>query len=92
MHAAFDIRVAHGVLQGQRVHHGGQHAHVVGRGTVHAGSAAGHATEDVAAADHHGDLDAQLHDLGNVIDHAFDGGAVDAEGIVAHQGLTGKFK
>ncbi|SOY46183.1 hypothetical protein CBM2587_A160060 [Cupriavidus taiwanensis] len=92
LHAAFDIGVAHRVLQRQRVHHGGQHAHVVGRGTVHAGGAAGDAAEDIAAADHHRHLHAELHDLGNVVHHRLDGRAVDAEGIVAHQGFTGQFQ
>jgi hypothetical protein len=77
---------------GQRIHHRGQHAHVVGRGAVHAGSTASDAAEDVAAADDDRDLDTQLHDFGNVIDHALDGGTVDAEGIVAHQGFAGQFQ
>ena len=40
----------------QRVHDGRQHAHVVGGGAVHALGGAGEAAEDVAAADHDGDL------------------------------------
>ena len=42
----------------ERVHHGGQHAHVVGLGAFHAGRGAGDAAEDVAAADHDADLHA----------------------------------
>jgi hypothetical protein len=46
------------VLQGEGVDDGGQHAHVVGLGAVHAGAGAGHAPPDVAATDDDGDVDA----------------------------------
>ena len=48
------------VLQRERVDHGGEHAHVVGAGAVHAARRAGHAPPDVAAADDDRDLDAEL--------------------------------
>jgi hypothetical protein len=51
-----------------------------------------HAAEDVAAADHDRHLHTQLRDFGDLIDHALDGGTVDAEGIVAHQGFAGQFE
>jgi hypothetical protein len=51
-----------------------------------------HATEDVAAADDHRQLHAQLLHLSNVGDHAFDGGAVDAERIVTHQRFARQFE
>ena len=44
------------ILQRQRVHDGGQHAHVVGGGAIHAHGGTGEATEDIAAADHDTDL------------------------------------
>ena len=47
------------VLQRQRVDDRGEHAHVVGLGAVHAGTGAGHAAPDVAAADD--DRDVDLH-------------------------------
>ena len=53
-----------GVLQGQAVEHGGQHAHVVGGGLLDdlaAGAELG-AAEDVAGADDDGQLHAALHD------------------------------
>ncbi len=49
-----------GILQGEGVLHGGDHADVVAGGAVHAARGGGHAAEDVAAADHDGDVDAQL--------------------------------
>jgi hypothetical protein len=40
------------VLDGERIHHGGEHAHVVGGTAVHAAGRPGDAAEDVARADH----------------------------------------
>ena len=45
-------------LQGQRVHHRRQHAHIVGGGAVDALGRAGQAAKDIAAAHHHADLGA----------------------------------
>ena len=44
-HAAGNIVVLKGILQGKRVHNGCQHAHVVGLGALHATGSAGHAAE-----------------------------------------------
>ena len=91
-HARRHALLAHRVGQRERVHHGGEHAHVVGGGAVHADRAAGHAAEDVAAADHDRDLAPELRHLLDLAHHAHDRGAVDAVGIVAHQGLAGEFQ
>jgi hypothetical protein len=80
--------LVHGIGQRQRVHHRGQHAHVVGGGAVHADRTTRHAPEDIAAADDHRHFDAHAGHLGHLLHHAHDGGAVDAEGVVAHQRLT----
>ena len=48
------------VLQRQPVHHRGDHAHVVGLGLVHALARALQATPEVPAADHDGQVDAEL--------------------------------
>src|SRR5690606_10721046 len=48
------------VLQGERVHHRAEHAHVVGPAAVHPALAQFGAAEEVAAADDHRDLDAVL--------------------------------
>lgn len=92
LHAGVDTLVLERVLQGKRVHDGGHHAHVVGGGAVHALRTRGDATEDVATADDDGQLDASGGDFGDLIGHADDGGAIDAECIVAHQRLAGKFE
>ena len=79
-------------LQRQRVHHRGQHAHVVGGGAVDALGRAGQAAEDIAAAHHHADLGAGglglVHIAGDAV-HDID---VDAEAVIAHQRLAGDFE
>ena len=51
-----------------------------------------HAAEDVAAADHDADLDAELGHLRDLGDDALDGRAVDAVGVIAHQGFAGELE
>ena len=46
------------ILEGQRVHHGGEHAHVIGRRAVHPLGRTGEAAKNVAAADDDRDLGA----------------------------------
>ena len=52
-----------GVLEGEAVHHGREHADVVAGGPVHALGGGRQAAEDVAAADDDADLDAERVDL-----------------------------
>ncbi len=87
-HASHQALLVHGIGQGQRVHHGGQHAHVVSGGTVHADRAARDTTENIAPTDHHRHLHTQAGDFGDLFHHADDGGAVDAKGVIPHQRLT----
>jgi hypothetical protein len=84
LHTRLDTGVAHGVLQCERVHHGGEHAHVVGRCTVHTGRTACHAAKNITAADDDRELRAHAHHFRDVCHHPFDCRAIDAEGIVAH--------
>src|SRR3989440_1611308 len=83
---------AHRVLKRERVHHRGEHSHVVGGGAVHPGRARRHAPEDIAAADHHADLHAQARDLRDLADDGLDGLAVDAESIFPHQRFARQFE
>lgn len=55
------------------VHHGREHAHIVGVDPVHAAGAAHHAAPDVAGADHERDFDALVHDFLDLPDHLADG-------------------
>ncbi len=52
LHAGRDAEPLQRALHRQRVNHRRQHAHVVGRGALHADRRARQAAEDVAAADH----------------------------------------
>ena len=72
----------------ERVHHRGQHAHVVGLGAFHAGGGAGDAAEDVAAADHDADLHAHADHVADIGGDGADGVVVEAELAPAHQGLA----
>ena len=54
------------VLQGQAVHDGAEHAHVVGARAVHAALVQLGAAEVVAAADHDGHLGPAAHDVGDL--------------------------
>ncbi len=83
-HAAFLQRGLHG----ERVHHGGQHAHVVRLGAFHAGGGAGDAAEDVAAADHDADLHAHGDHVADIGGDGADGVIVEAILAAAHQGFA----
>ena len=85
-------RFSSALLHGQGVHHGGQHADVVGLGALHAGGGAGDAAEDVAAADHHADLDAHGDDVADIGGDGADRLVVQAILAPAHQGFAGEFQ
>ena len=91
-HARRHAQLLQRVLQGQRVHDGGQHAHVVGGGAIHALGGAGQPAEDVAAADHDGDLGARRHGIPDLAGEALHHRHVDAVGGLAHQRLAGKLQ
>lgn len=84
-HAAGNIVVLKGILQGKRVHNGCQHAHVVGLGALHATGSAGHAAENVAAADNNADLMANGEQLLDLLGKMVGNLGVDAILAVAHQ-------
>ena len=54
------------ILHGQAVDDGGEHAHVIAGGAIHALRAGGHAAEDVAAANDDADFDAEALNLCDV--------------------------
>ena len=58
-HAGRLARLLHRELDGERIHDGGQHADRIGAGALDAGIGTLDAAKEVAAADHHGDLDAE---------------------------------
>lgn len=92
LNAGLDAVVAAGVLESHGVHDRGEHAHVVARGAVHAGGAECDTAEDVAAAHDDADLNAELDDALDFLNHAGKNRTVDAEAVFAHQGLAGKLE
>ena len=91
-HAAGNIVVLEGILQGERVHNGCQHAHVVGLSTLHATGSAGHTAENIAAADNDADLMANGEQLLDLLGKVVGNLGVDAILAVAHQCFAGKLK
>ena len=81
-----------GVLQGDAVDHGGQHAHVVGGGAVDAQLAGPDAAEKIAAAGDDGDLDSQVVDFLDLGSDAADDVMVDAERVLALQGFAAELQ
>src|SRR5207302_328874 len=71
------------VLQGERVEHGGQHAHVIGRGPLHAAVGGVDPPVDVPPADDQRDLDAHRGDLRDLRRDVLDHPRVDPERLVA---------
>ena len=79
------------LLQVQRVHHGPEHAHVVGVHAVHA-AAAGRAAPEVARADDDRDFDALVEDEPDAFDDGFHGVFAVRRGGVALEGLAAQLE
>jgi len=81
------------ILEGEGIDDGAEHAHVIGGDPIHALLARGIATDDVAAADHDGELGIvrilHPHDVaGDVVDHV----RVDAEGCLTGETFAAQFE
>ena len=87
-HAGMDAQTFQCRLHCQCVHDGGQHAHVIRRGPLHTLRRPLKAAEDVAAADDHANLNAQVMDRFHLIGDTRDRRWVQAEPLVAHQSLA----
>src|SRR5690606_13723595 len=83
LHAGGDSALLEEVLQGEAVHHGAEHAHVVGPTPVHAALGELCAAEEVAASDDDGALDALGDALGDLARHSGDDVGIDADGASA---------
>jgi hypothetical protein len=83
--------LAHRVGQRQRVHHGGQHAHVVGGRAVHADRAAGTPRKMLPPPITTATSQPELRHFLHLAHHAHDRRAVDAVGVVAHQASPESF-
>ncbi len=91
-HARQDAVLLERILHGEPVDHRREHAHVVARRAVHALGARGDAAEDIAAADDDAGLDAETLNFSDVCGDAGGDGRIDAELLLAHQRLPGKFQ
>jgi hypothetical protein len=89
--AGVDASLLQEVLQREAVHDRAEHAHVVGTGVVHPALGQLGAAEVVAAADHDRDLDAGLHDVGDLAGDVRDDLGVDAE-LAAAEHLAGQLE
>ncbi len=77
-HTCVDPGLLEPILERDAVHHGGQHAHVIGRGAVHPTSAPLEAAKDVATADDDADLTSTRVDFGQLLADRFQGLRLDA--------------
>ena len=80
------------VLEGQAVHHRGEHADVVAGRPVHALRGRRQAAEDVAAADDDADLDAEGVDLADLAGDECAERRIDAVRAVAEERLAGQLE
>ncbi len=64
-------RLLKGVLQGQSIHHRGQHAHIVCLRAIHTGGGTGHSAEDIASAYDDANLDAIVIDGFDLLSEVF---------------------
>ena len=80
------------VLHGQRVHHRGQHAHVIPGCAFHSCGRAGHAAKNVAATDDQTGFDPGGDDLPHFAGYRGNHFRVNPVGLLSHQGLTGNLE
>src|SRR5271166_972724 len=90
--AGEDVLLFQRILQRKSVDHRSQHAHVIGRDAVHELGLLGHAAEEVAAADHDGDLNTQAMHFGKLSGDFMHALVVDSEALAGSQRLAGYLK
>ncbi len=88
LHPAHQADLAHRILDCQGIHHRCQHAHVVRSGAVHVCGTRRHATENVAATNDNGHLNAKPDNFRDFANDAVYGVAVDAIVVITHQRLA----
>ena len=79
------------ILDCESVHDRGQHAHMVARHAVHAGSGKASAAKDVTAPDDHGNLGATIARLGDLGGDTLNDAGFDAVIEIAHEYLATEF-
>ena len=83
-----NVLLLHHVGDGEAVHDRGEHAHMVGAGALHVAAAVLGAAPEVAAADDHADLHAELAAFLNRVAHAGDHIEIQTGLLLAGQSLT----
>ena len=86
--AAVKAEFFDGVLKGDGVDDGGEHAHVVGGDAVHIDSLLGYSAEEVSSTDDDGDLAAESVDCGDFCGYFVDKYGVDAEAFAGGEGFA----
>ena len=84
-HPRVDAQFLQRGLHRQRVHHGGQHPHIIGGGAFHPLSRSLQPAEDITAPDDHADFDAKIVNRFDLVRDALHGWRVQPEPLIAHQ-------
>ena len=88
LHSCGYPRPLQAILQGDCIHHGGKHAHVIGGGAIHPGGGALQPPEDVTPAHHDGELGSRGHHGGYITGDRLHNRRIDAVTLGAHQGFA----
>jgi hypothetical protein len=90
--ATVEAELFDGVLKGDGVDDGGEHAHVICSDAVHVDGLLGDAAEEVSASDDDADLAAEGVDGGDLRGYFMDEDGVDTEAAAGGQGFTGELE
>ena len=91
-HAGECVLALKRVLERDCIEHSGEHAHVIGRGTVKTLRGKCQSAKNVSSADDYGDFDAKLVHVINFAGDASDGCGIDSIALLSHQSFAGKFE
>ena len=78
-------------LHRQRVHNGGQHAHVIGGGALHALGRALQTSKDITATDDHGNLGPKIVNRFDLSGDPLHSWGMKTVALVSHQGFSRNF-
>ena len=88
LHAGGNSGSLQSVLQGDGIHHGGEHADVVSCGAIHAGGGALQTSKNVSAADDNRQLRASSNHFGNICGDGRNNFWINSVALIAHQRFT----
>ncbi len=90
--ARVDADLLERVLHRERVHHGREHAHIVGGRALNPLGGGGQSAKDIAPADDHAQFEARVARLGNLARDARGHRRIDRQPVAAHQHLARQFQ